>query len=284
MWIFLSLLSALTLSISDAFLKKGGKHSSVLYTSFKRLFYALIIIIPFFIIQKPVSPKKDFWFFFFLALPLESLAVILYISAIKYSPLSLTIPFLAFTPIFLIVIPKFILGEGISFYGLLGVIFISTGGYLLNLDKINKGIFEPFFAIAKERGSRYMLIVSLIYAVTSTLGKKAILLSSPAFFGLSYFTTLTIIFFFLLKIYGKNEDDKNNIYTLMSGLTYGIMIVFHIYAISLTKVAYMISIKRLSLLFSIIWGVLFFKEENIKNHLLGGLFMFIGFVLITLMG
>lgn len=156
---------------------------------------------------------------------------------------------------------------------------------MLNLDKLNKGIFEPLLAITKEKGSRYMLIVSFLYAITSTLGKKAIILSSPAYFGLSYFTTLTIIFFLLSKFLNyEGRNNKNNTHLLFSGLIYGFMIISHLYAISLTKVAYMISIKRLSLLFSILWGYVFFRETNLKNHLIGGFLMFIGFVIITIWG
>ncbi|MCX7990856.1 MAG: DMT family transporter [Proteobacteria bacterium] len=284
MWLLLSLFSALSLSLSDTFLKMGGKDNSVFSLSSKRLSYSLIVLIPFFILQNEVTPKEGFWLIFFIALPLETLAIILYVLAIKTSPLSLTIPFLAFTPIFLTVIPKIILGEGLTLSGLIGVIFIAFGGYTLNIDKLKKGILEPIIAITKEKGSRYMLIVSFLYAITSTLGKKALTLSSPAFFGLSYFTALTIVFIFLSRFFDKKPERKNNIYILLSGLIYGVMIISHLYAISLTKVAYMISIKRLSLLFSILWGYLFFQEVNIRNHLLGGSFMFFGFVIITIWG
>ncbi len=284
MWLLLSLFSAITLSISDTFLKVAGKDSSTFYLSYKRLFYALIVLIPFFVLQPHGTPKEGFWLTFFIALPLEALAIILYITAIKISTLSKTIPFLAFTPIFLTVIPKFLLGEGISLAGLFGVIFIALGGYILNIDKLQEGILTPFLAITKERGSRYMLCVSFLYAITSTLGKKAILLSSPSFFGLSFFCALTILFFLLSRFFNNSAENHNNKFIFLSGLIYGVMIISHLYAISLTKVAYMISIKRLSLLFSIVWGYLFFKEKNIRNHLLGGSLMFFGFVVITIWG
>jgi drug/metabolite transporter (DMT)-like permease len=44
----------------------------------------------------------------------------------------------------------------------------------------------------------------------------------------------------------------------------------------------MISIKRTSLLFSIFYGYILFKEENIRERLLGSFFMLGGALLISL--
>ena len=52
-------------------------------------------------------------------------------------------------------------------------------------------------------------------------------------------------------------------------------------AMKLTKVAYMISVKRLSLIIGIMYGYFLFKEENIRERLLGAILMFIGFVMIV---
>jgi uncharacterized membrane protein len=58
------------------------------------------------------------------------------------------------------------------------------------------------------------------------------------------------------------------------------MIFTHVGAISLVEVPYMISIKRTSILFAILFGYLFFREEKIRERLLGGVCMFGGMVLI----
>ncbi|MDP1759628.1 MAG: hypothetical protein Q8K77_07515 [Thermodesulfovibrionales bacterium] len=52
-------------------------------------------------------------------------------------------------------------------------------------------------------------------------------------------------------------------------------------AMNLTNVAYMISVKRLSLIIGIIYGYFLFREENIKERFLGAVFMLIGFVLVV---
>jgi len=53
-------------------------------------------------------------------------------------------------------------------------------------------------------------------------------------------------------------------------------------AINLTLVAYVISIKRLSIIFSVIFGFLLFKEKGFKERLTGAIIMVLGVILITL--
>jgi uncharacterized membrane protein len=52
-------------------------------------------------------------------------------------------------------------------------------------------------------------------------------------------------------------------------------------AMSLAKVAYVISVKRMSLLIGVFYGYLFFKEKNIRERLFGATLMFIGFLMVV---
>jgi len=63
----------------------------------------------------PVHPwpelDRDFYMAFIIALPVELITIILYVKALKLSPLSLTVPFLALTPVFLVTVSYFLLGK-----------------------------------------------------------------------------------------------------------------------------------------------------------------------------
>ena len=59
------------------------------------------------------------------------------------------------------------------------------------------------------------------------------------------------------------------------------MIVTHLKAISLIEVSYMISVKRLSILIGVIYGVMFFNETNIKERFLGAAVMVLGIIMIS---
>ena len=52
-------------------------------------------------------------------------------------------------------------------------------------------------------------------------------------------------------------------------------------AVSLTNVAYMIAVKRTSLLIGVLYGHLFFREPGIRHRLPGALLMVAGVALIA---
>lgn len=286
LWVLFALLAAFSLATSDALTKKAlALHNEYLVAWLRLLFSLPLLISTLFFI--PVPPLDNHFYRAFLtALPLEIIAIILYIKALKVSPLSLTLPFLSLTPIFLIVVPYIILGEKVSFLGALGVLFIAAGGYMLNIKEFKKGVFEPFIAVKKEKGSIFMIIVAFIYSFTSSLGKRAIEHSSPIFFGATYIAVLVVVLT-PIALY-KGRDELRVIFrngaiksTILPGMFQSAMIISHMIAMSMTKVAYMISVKRLSLLIGVFYGYLFFKESGIKERLLGTVLMLAGFVLIV---
>lgn len=287
LWVLFALLAAFSLATSDALTKKALTIHNEYLIAWLRLLLALpALLISLFFIPVP-DLGKDFYTAFLIALPLEIIAMIFYIKALKLSPLSLTLPFLSLTPVFLILVPYLILGEKISLVGALGVILIASGGYVLNINEFKKGIFEPFLAIRKEKGSLYMIAVALIFSFTSSLGKMAIEYSSPIFFGATYIAAVVIAFAPIalyksrneLKLLFRNGAIRSSI---LPGILHSVMIISHMIAMSMTKVAYMISVKRLSLLIGVFYGYLLFKESGIRERMLGAAIMLVGFVLIVL--
>jgi len=285
MWILYALLTALFLATSDALTKRILASRDEYFVAWARLLFALpLLAISFLFIEIP-SVDRTFWIAISCALPLEIIGVILYTKALKVSPLSLTIPFLALTPLFLIVISYLLLGEKVSIVGSIGILLITIGSYTLNIHSARETVIEPIKAIFKEKGSVMMIIVAFIYSITSSLGKMAIEHSSPIFFGSFYFILLTFLFTPIVAVRNKGKfilTKKEIIPLAFIGVTYSLMVIFHMVAMSLTKVAYMISVKRMSLLFSILYGYLLFKEERITERAVGGIIMFIGFVIIVL--
>ena len=286
-WILWALLSTFMAASNDALTKKALSVHNEYLIAWLRLLWAL----PFLIVTLAFIPipliDSIFFLAFLAALPLEVTATVLYVKALKTSPLSLTVPFLSLTPIFLIVVPYLILGETISVLGVIGVAMIAFGGYTLNIGQARKGLLAPFFAVRKERGSLFMIGVALIYSVTATLGKLAIQHSSPLFFGITYYSALACAMTPLALLRGRDErkyvPPRDAIKaSILPGFCHATSIVAHMIAISLTQVAYMISIKRLSLLMGVLFGYLFFKETNIRERFVGTLLMIIGFALIVL--
>jgi drug/metabolite transporter (DMT)-like permease len=288
-WVLLSLICAFALASSDALTKKTLVRSNEYLAAWFRLVFSL----PLLLLMCPVvpTPKLDSVFYraFILSLPLEVAAMILYVKALKISPLSLTLPFLSLTPVLLIVVSYLILGEKVSLQGSIGIVVLATGGYTLHLHEIKKGLWMPIVAIRREKGSLLMIAVAIIYSITATLGKMAIEHSSPLFFGITYFCAAAVLFAPIALWMGRHEM-KQFIFTgqykrlFFPGLFYSIMIVSHMTALNLTKVAYMISVKRISLVIGVLYGYFLFRETDIGERVFGALLMLTGFVLIVTAG
>lgn len=282
-WFFLALLAAFSLATADALTKKNFSKLSAYEMGITRLTYTLpwLVITLFFI----PWPRLDRTFFmaFCAALPLEVLAFLCYMRAIKVSPLSLTLPFLAFTPIFIVLTGRLILGESVTPLGIAGILCIVTGAYFLNLSQARTSLLEPFKAIFREPGSVLMLLVSFIYSITSTLGKLAILHSNPYFFGVSYYIVFALLMLsFLPLVRGARAENllKNPMAGLMVGVFMALMVISHMLAISMVEAAYMIAIKRTSLLFGVLYGAWLFRETKITERLTGAAIMVAGVLLI----
>ncbi len=285
LWFSLSLTCALSVAVVDLLSKKAMGKTPPYVVAWVRLGYCIPFLAVSLLWIKVPPLDATFFQILFLMLPLEITALLLYTHAIGESPLSLTIPFLALTPVFLIITARVILGEKPDASGLAGILMITTGAYLLNLQNLRQGWLEPVRAIAREPGSRKMIAVAFLYSITAVLGKAAILHSSAPFFGVTYFPLLALLSFPFLGLKGKvayrTLFSRKKIFLLI-GLVQTIMIFTHVTAIRLIEVPYMVSIKRTSLLFAILFGGIFFKEKAIRQRLFGGLWMVAGVVLILL--
>jgi len=285
-WFIYALVCALSLATADALSKKALDDNTDPYiVAWARTGYAapfIAVIIPFIDI-----PELDSVFFVitFLAIPLDIIAVLLYIRAIKVSPLSLTLPFLSLTPIFLIVTSYIILGEKPDKFGFIGIILVVIGAYLLNVHTISQGFLAPFRAVAEEKGSVLMIIVAFIFSIGICLGKIAIQHSSTEFFCVVYILLLSLFLFIIVSFKCKHFLSKSisrPVPFIFIGMLIAIMIITHLKAISLIEVSYMVSVKRLSILFGVLYGVMFFKETNIKERFLGATVMVSGIILISI--
>ena len=290
LWFPATLCCAFFLATSDALTKKAlaARHNEYLVA-----WVRLLLMLPCLVILLVALPVPqlgpEFGRTILTALPIELLALILYFKALKVSPLGLTVPFLALTPLFLMVLPYLLLGERISLSGGVGIILITAGSYTLNLHRRSSGLLAPFRAILKERGSICMIVVAVLYSFTATLGKKAISCSSPLFFAGLY---PILLFFCLTPVAlwkGRHELRLMGAHGLVRATMLPALFslgetITGVIALGLTNVAYMIAVKRLSLLMGIVYGHLLFREEGLRERLAGGGLMVAGVALIVVGG
>jgi drug/metabolite transporter (DMT)-like permease len=90
----------------------------------------------------------------------------------------------------------------------------------------------------------------------------------PCFFGMFYtfVLTLALTLFVFPRAIKSGFNFRPQLKTfLLIGFFYALMTIAHYQAITRIEVVYMISVKRLSLLFSVLYGGLIFHEENKAN-------------------
>lgn len=286
-WFFIALGCAFSVAFCDAVSKRLMLDNDEWVTGGIMLTLASVFLAPMFLfIDFREFTTEGLWLLT-ITLPLEVLAYYLFLSSIRMSALSLTLPLLSFTPALTVVTSSIILDESIGTTGLVGVLLVTVGAYILNADLTNFSVFGPVKAVISDSGALRMLMVALIWALTSTLGKKGVIIFGALQFGYILTAAIGIIFLavgaFRIKIRGVSWvwDGRIALTFLISGIFMSLQEVTHFLAVSMAPVAYMISVKRLSMIIGVIIGWKFFGETNIVNRLIGAVVMLFGVVLIS---
>lgn len=286
-WLFLALASAVFVALNNVITKKlsfSANEDTILYG--KYLFAALFSTILIFFIDIP-KIKPSFYYSIVIASIIDIIGFLFLIKAIVSADLGKAYPLVAFTPIFLILTAFFILGELPSLLGIFGIIIIVSGAYLLRLGSAKISLLEPFKLLFREKGPKYVLLTAFSFSLAGPFFKKAILNSSPwfALFARFLLATVLLTFIFLLRkrIYKIYKQTITNFKLLfLNGVTTFLITSTIFLAFQFTLTVYAISVKRTSILFTIILGFIFFKEKDFTKSLVAGVVMMVGLFLIAL--
>lgn len=285
LWLILSLFSALSQSARDLFSKKCLQHLNEYVVAFSRPLFSSLFSLPLLFFTEIPNLDTTFWLIILFNSSLMSAALILYLRAIKSSPISLTVPMLAFTPLFLLITSPLILREFPSFLGMTGIILIVSGTYTLSIKDVSRSYLAPFKALVKEKGPLIMFFVAIIFSVTANLIKIGIQHSNTLFF-LIVSNAFTCGFLFPVMLTKSKRTMKGigiNLKVLFTiGLFNILMQIFVLKAMELTIVSYVVSVKRTTIIFSTLYGYFFFKEKRIIERLIGASVMILGVLLISL--
>ena len=246
---------------------------------------------------------------FFEAVAITSVLNIISLSlifkALSSSDLSLSVPMLSFTPVILIGTSYIILHEAPSLFGFAGICIIVSGSYVLNISEEHEHYLDPIKAMMRNHGSWYMLIVAFLFAISINFD-KIVLLNSDPFFGMALTVTtigiaLLIIFAYTryavrkkLHIHSSGDADgavlqarampvkQFFLLTLLIGVFIAVEAASINVALTLQIVPYVIAIKRLSIIFMVLYGTLVFSERDTKKRIMGAILMVAGAIIILL--
>jgi len=288
MWLSLALLCALLVGTGDILSKIALQKSREGVVGLSRLLFALPILGGVAWVRGIPTLRGPFWWTLLGMIPFELSAYLLYLRAIRIAPLSLTVPFLALTPVFTIVSSWILLGEKVSFIGALGIFAVTAGAYLLHLDRTREGWLAPVLSLFRERGSRFMIFAAFLYSITSNLGKRAIQLSNPFAFAFLYQLIVAFALFILLwrgssstRVLGREILSQWKVYSLL-GSVMAFAFLAHCLGIAQAPVPYFIAIKRTSLIVGVVFGGVLFQEKKMGQRVVATALMVLGVAFIAL--
>ncbi|GAB6066335.1 DMT family transporter [Aquifex pyrophilus] len=209
----------------------------------------------------------------FLWLPLEIFASIFFIRAIKYSPLSVAMPFFTTMPVFSAVGGWVILGEELDLKGWLGIALIFYGSL-----KLAQGDLKSFLRI--NRGVLYALASSFLFGINVVIGKIAVVNSNPLFFSWYYCLVMSFALLPFVKKFPPLKTLKRYEFPLL-GVLFSLGMVTYTYAYLFTYASYVSAVERLSIILDVIYGKFFFGERT-QNALRASLIMVLGALLLSL--
>lgn len=133
-------------------------------------------------------------------------ANLLFVRAVEVSPLSVTIPFLSFTPVFATAIAIPLLAEFPNPIQYGGIAAVVVGALILGAGEAmrqGRGPFGIAAALVQERGALYMLAVAFFWACTIAIDKAAMKYAALPVHALIQNGAVGVLLFFYLVARGR---------------------------------------------------------------------------------
>jgi drug/metabolite transporter (DMT)-like permease len=212
---------------------------------------------------------------------LNIVAYFFYIRGFRLSDASLVAPLVLLTPVLMLVTSPIMTGEQAPPMGMFGVLFTVLGVGLLDANRANGKRFN-FSVFARDAGARYMLATAAIWSVTANIDKLGVKASTP----LIWIAAVTIVIALCANVYwafGQRKRPRLSSlrYALLAGSAMAFGNTVQMWALTVLFTPYVIAIKRLSALFTVLASGRVLKEET-GGRFLGAAVMLAGAVMIAL--
>ncbi len=232
-----------------------------------------------------LAPLPTYCIYLAIDLLILSLCNWLFFRALQVSPMSTSVPFLAFTSVLLVPAAFLILRELPSAAKLLGVLLTIVGSLVMHRRLFATGLLAPVKAIFHETGSRYMLTVSLLLAISSPLDKRLVMMTGV--FTQSFVYGVGMCVFFLALALSHRDPlwsvlKSGLLWIALAGILDAISLLLQYQSYHYLDVVIAVSIKRAGIVLSVLFGWLFFSERDLVNKLIATSVMFIGVVILYL--
>ena len=225
--------------------------------------------------------RPGFWALLAWSGALNVVAYALYIRGFRLSDASLVAPLVLLTPVLMLVTSPIMTGEQAPPMGAFGVLLTVVGVGLLDANQQNGRRFN-FAVFARDAGARSMIATAVIWSVTANIDKLGVNASTP----LVWITAVTIVIAFCAALYwaaGRRAAPGalSLRYAIGAGSAMAFGNTLQMWALTVLFTPYVIAIKRLSALFTVLASGHVLKEET-GGRLFGAAVMLAGAVMIAM--
>jgi drug/metabolite transporter (DMT)-like permease len=225
--------------------------------------------------------QPGFWRLLAWSGALNVVAYALYIRAFRLSDASLVAPLVLLTPVLMLVTSPIMVGETAPPMGAFGVLFTVLGVGLLDASEANGRRFNFTFFV-RDKGARLMIAVATIWSVTANIDKLGVKASTP----LIWIASVTVVIAAVAFLYwaaGRRSSLRGRSlrYAIGAGSAMAVGNTVQMWALTVLLTPYVIAIKRLSALFTVLASGIVLKEDS-GGRLLGAAVMLVGAVMIAL--
>ncbi len=207
--------------------------------------------------------------------------------AYESGDLSIVYPVARSSPVFVTIAAAVFLGETISMTGLLGILVIFIGVYILHLKGMTREDLVAPVRYLMSGSSRYAIIAALgttVYSITDKLGVTTVdpLLYS-FWLGFSVTGMMTIVTLKRKGFKAIRDEFSSPLRVSFAGLLMrgGYMLV--LYAMSIAPVSYILALRQISVVLGALMGVAFLGESYGRVRIMGSVVIFVGVFILGVM-
>ncbi len=289
-WLLFALSSAFGHSVFNALSKKALDHVPKVFIVVWASLVSSVLLGVWAVVRGVPELGSGFWLAAGTTAVLNIIAFPLLLKAYEFGELSTVFPMLLLTPLFMLGTSFVLLGEVVTGRGVAGMLITVFGLFVVGRSSIKHRNGMTTLE-GNRNGMALGLLVAFLYSFSANFDKRTVLLSDAVFgpavvLGLIAAGLLPVL---LVLQYRQGIGATKHLFTpqcLVLPTVMGLVQVFDsavfYTALSLGLASYTIVVKRMSILFGILWGRLFFQEKNLQPKLIGGAVAIIGLAVMLL--
>ena len=272
MWVLFAFLSAFFAGMTSILAKCGIKKTDSNVATFIRT----LVVLPLSLLMALIVNPNFFFFFFstktLVFLVLSGLSTgaswLCYFRALSKGDINKVVPIDKSSTVLTIILAVVFLGERVTVYKTLGVVFIAIGTLLMIEKKDTEKKSEG------EGWLIYALLSAFFASLTTILGKIGIE-GVESNLGTAIRTAVVIVMSFIMVAFTgktgeiKKIDKKELGFILLSGLSTGASWLCYYKALQDGEAGIVVPIDKLSILVTIAFSYIVFKERLSKKAMLG---------------